>query len=407
MPRTDNFLLTPRIRPRASEELSQKRFDELSKHLLKVSLVLVSFAFFCLLSLGQPDAAFIKSGGTVKMPFANVDVDFGAFFVIGPTVLSAILIYLHIMLAEWEKFGGRYAYHQRLIYFFNIPTPPSRCLSIFIFYILGPGVLLSFALRARGGGTLWVFVTIAYIAAMGLLGLYLWRREANLRKTIMSSIFLTIVFVPFLWPAILVGLLPLQVSRADLSGQDLRYFNLRGANASAANLSGSDLRSMNLLGIDLFSANLEGARMSNSIISGATLRDAKLRGADLSQIVAIGSDLSRADLFGVQLNYSQLMGADLTFALLSQADLSFANLQGADLSFANLQRADLSFTNLQGSNLRRANLEGASLLNANLKNANLNGADLSSTVLTQAQLNDACGDQTTKLPSSLTIGTNC
>jgi hypothetical protein len=79
-----------------------------------------------------------------------------------------------------------------------------------------------------------------------------------------------------------------------------------------------------------------------------------------------------------------LCDADLRRIDLESADLSGANLSGAVLSFADLNHADLI-----GANLRGTNLSGA----------NLSGADLSIALnLTREQLDDACGDATTKLP---------
>ena len=65
-----------------------------------------------------------------------------------------------------------------------------------------------------------------------------------------------------------------------------------------------------------------------------------------------------------------------------RADLSLTDLQGADLSGANLQRANLSEANLQGANLVSANLTKAMSL-------------------TRKQLDEACGDDKTKLPDYL------
>ena len=99
--------------------------------------------------------------------------------------------------------------------------------------------------------------------------------------------------------------------RADLSGVDLRWANLRGADLREADLSGVDLRWANL--------------------REAILRKADLRGADLSM--------------------ANLSGADLSMANLREADLSMANL-----SMANLREADLSMANLSGVDLREADL---------------------------------------------------
>ena len=78
--------------------------------------------------------------------------------------------------------------------------------------------------------------------------------------------------------------------------------------------------------------------------SGANLSGADLSGANLYRAVLSGANLYRAVLSGANLSGANLSGADL-----SGADLSGANLSGADLSGANLYRADLSGANLSGA----------------------------------------------------------
>jgi uncharacterized protein YjbI with pentapeptide repeats len=73
-----------------------------------------------------------------------------------------------------------------------------------------------------------------------------------------------------------------------------------------------------------------------------------------------------------------------------------AKLQGADLRRADLQGADLLGADLQGADLRSADFQGANLRGANLKEAEF---------LTQQQLDEACGDEETKLSEGLTIET--
>ena len=69
-----------------------------------------------------------------------------------------------------------------------------------------------------------------------------------------------------------------------------------------------------------------------------------------------------------------------------------ANLTGAVLKRAYLARADL----------RQAQLSKADLSDAELYLADLRGTDLSQALgLVQAQLEETCGDKTTKLPSDL------
>ena len=174
------------------------------------------------------------------------------------------------------------------------------------------------------------------------------------------------------------------------------------AQVKGADLEGRDLRNADASRAFLAKAKLAGADLSN----GADLRGADLRGADLR-----GADLTFADLNGADLRDADLRDADLTFADLTFADLSGADLSGADLSYADLSDANLLGADLSGADLSGADLSYAELSYADLSYADLSGADLSyadlreAHYLTQAQLDRACGDDTTHLPRGLTIGT--
>ncbi len=135
----------------------------------------------------------------------------------------------------------------------------------------------------------------------------------------------------------------------------------------------------NLQGANLVNANLRLAILTNANLQEANLYQANLQGANL-----INANLQRANLFDATLQGALLLGA---------------NLQGANLTNANLQEASLVEANLQGADLSNANLQGAVL-----RNATLQGADLPIVLgLTQEQLDEACGDAETRLPSGLTI----
>jgi uncharacterized protein YjbI with pentapeptide repeats len=197
-----------------------------------------------------------------------------------------------------------------------------------------------------------------------------------------------------------------QVKSAPLKDANLRYADavsaflakasLIGANLQGAILSGANLQEADLSGAILQKANLIGANLQ-----GANLGGAKLQGADLSSANLQGVNLALAKLQGAQLFLANLQGAKLFFAKLQGAYLRSAKLQGADLRSANLQGADLSLAKFQGANLRGADLEEANLGGANLSGANLTKAK----ELTQKQLDQACGDEETKLPEGLTIAT--
>ncbi|EAF2183548.1 hypothetical protein CLO05_11600 [Listeria monocytogenes] len=95
----------------------------------------------------------------------------------------------------------------------------------------------------------------------------------------------------------------------------------------------------------------ERANLSGADLSYADLRRANLSGADLSYADLRRADLRRANLSGADLSYADLRRADLR-----GANLSGANLSGADLSYADLRRADLRGANLSGANLSGADL---------------------------------------------------
>jgi hypothetical protein len=88
-------------------------------------------------------------------------------------------------------------------------------------------------------------------------------------------------------------------NKKDLSGADLLYDNLDGANLSNANLKGADLRGANLGGANLSNANLRGVNLEY-----ANLASAKLSHADLG-----GANLSNANLNCVIIDAPSLSGA--------------------------------------------------------------------------------------------------
>ena len=102
-----------------------------------------------------------------------------------------------------------------------------------------------------------------------------------------------------------------------------------------------------------------------------------------------------------------LNAADLDHAVLRYATLSGADLQGSRLIGADLTHARLDGAKLSGADLTEAVLDQADLTGAILDQAVLFGANLSDTRnLTITQLEQAFGDTSTKLPSSLMAPAN-
>lgn len=152
--------------------------------------------------------------------------------------------------------------------------------------------------------------------------------------------------------------------------------------------------------LQLKGAEMQGAHLPEAVLTAAQLHKAQLEkanlnGAGLEHAALVAANLADAELIGASLSHSDLQDANLRSAHISDADLRGADLRGADLAKAELVR-----TNLRGANLRAADLDGAILTGADLRGANLFEAK----GLLQNQLDRACTDDETKLPTGLTTG---
>ncbi|MFZ4071078.1 MAG: pentapeptide repeat-containing protein [Caulobacterales bacterium] len=141
---------------------------------------------------------------------------------------------------------------------------------------------------------------------------------------------------------------------------------------------------------------------------------------DPVQIAAVQKgrmDCAKCNLFQADFSYTDMHGRNFAGARLRQSELSLtefdnANLSGVNLSIANAFGARLAHANLSGADLKGGVFVGAYFGGANLKGAQLTGANFAGAELetakglTQAQLNTACGDATTTLPTGLKIP-NC
>lgn len=127
-----------------------------------------------------------------------------------------------------------------------------------------------------------------------------------------------------------------------------------------------------------------------------------------------GASCPGCNLFQGSFGGLEARGLNLSGARLRQADLSLTVMNrtrftNADLRDVNAYGAVFSSSNFAGANLTNASFVGAYLQGSNFSRATLNGANFSgaqltrTTGLTQSQLNRACGDSSTELPSGLRI----
>lgn len=211
------------------------------------------------------------------------------------------------------------------------------------------------------------------------------------------------------WPA--VRMEGCDLSRADLSGGDLREAVLhsliahgtdfRRAHLRDASLPGADFTKANLNGADLaqvcaecacfdggflHGVNLESSRLNKASFRDANLCDAGFQEADLTSVILEGADIRGADFSGANLRAASLSGlrlreARLTGACLAEARLNDCDLEGMELPGADFQGADLQGALLTGTIMPNAHFTGAHLAGAKMaeiewEGACLRGADL-------------------------------
>ncbi len=127
-----------------------------------------------------------------------------------------------------------------------------------------------------------------------------------------------------------------------------------------------------------------------------------------------GANCPGCNLFQADYSNRDLKGRNFAGARLRQSDLSLSvmnrtSFAGADLRDVNAYGGVFSSANFAGADLTNATFVGTFLEGANFRRARLNGANFSGAEmsrvsgLSQAQLNTACGDDSTLLPPGMRI----
>jgi len=127
-----------------------------------------------------------------------------------------------------------------------------------------------------------------------------------------------------------------------------------------------------------------------------------------------GQTCTDCNLFQAELSFKQIKNVSFEGSRLRQSDFTLAtmdgvNFDGANLSISNLYGGRFTGASFKNADLSRAILVGGSFgsadfTGANLGDANLSGAEMErSRGLTQAQLDGACGDASTQLPTGLSV----
>jgi uncharacterized protein YjbI with pentapeptide repeats len=169
---------------------------------------------------------------------------------------------------------------------------------------------------------------------------------------------------------------------------------LDGANLTDADLNATDLRNSSLIG-----TNLEKAALIRSSLAGSKAEKANFARVEGYRTIFAGMSAHGASFASAELQRADFSGADLSGADFQKAELGRANFTGATITgtrftMANLARAQLAGVKFEGP----LDFSGAFLFLTRIEGLDLSAA----TGLKQWQIDDACGDQATKLPAGLT-----
>ena len=117
-----------------------------------------------------------------------------------------------------------------------------------------------------------------------------------------------------------------------------------------------------------------------------------------------GVMMPRAVLTDATLTEAHLSNAKLADANFSRANLSRAIFSNTDFKGAQFNNANLTGAQFQGGQFQNAHFDGTILIDAKLENADFSGANMfRAQGLKQAQLDEACGDERTRLPAGLSL----
>ena len=418
--------------------------DETSKTIRRVFHILVATCLFCAITLGgTPDRQIVVPTATVTLPILNYPLGFPTFLVIGPLVLIALTVYLHVFVVHQRRHPLEVDLRTPMLP--NMGSVSARVITWLLFYWLTPVTLAFFTWEAWPRpieGTLLFWTTIGTTVA--LTWIQVRRCPARWRGWAVPGLLLVLLCFCLALHKLTEDRV-LNLFAENLSGEDLRPMKaldgavLEEANLREAELSGVSFANAQLDRADLRKAKAKRAKFTDARLPGAHLDGADLEGANLSSGYLIGAELNDTNLEAVQADGANLLSAKLVRATLvdaildrakfSHADLSHAKLLRVQLQEANMEAADLTDADLTNANFNRAALpratlknavltgailadvdfrnatfDGANLDGAKLDGARLQGADLSSAQgLAQRQLDQACGDESTRIPAGLSI----
>lgn len=176
---------------------------------------------------------------------------------------------------------------------------------------------------------------------------------------------------------------------------------------SELNLTGARFERASLVSSDLHNAVMDNAVLESADLSRARLSGASLRGANLAKAAAYRTLFDSANMSGADLTKGEFFRSSFRGARLESARLDKGEFPRADFTRADLSGGTFVNANISRATFARSNLGNASFRNAYTYRTDFSDADLWAVLdLTQAQVDVACGNAATILPSGLTAPAN-
>lgn len=357
---------------------SVRNHDEASKTIRRMMMILIAYGFFCLFTLSQPDTAAVGAAqtsataadakaGTFKVPFADINITYSDFIIVGPLILIGFALYLHIFIGYWHRIPLGDA-GKGLPFIFNMNGRTPRFMAGFLFYWWVPVILWVFTYKAGPHGMLEPLLLLTVLTFAVLMFLQI-RRTSSERRSTWDYRCVWGVFVPAAALTFFLG--GQQVTDLSVAA----YNSVRGLVqpvlvASLPSTAPGDDPPPPAV------ADGEGGRPVPKEPGRVLSRTGERVGEPAPRLWPPFRAQSSQDVVRTFLGLKRgldLKGADLRKVDLGKLDLRGADLRGADLSRMNLRSRDLSNANLDGANLQAANLEGANLKGANLFSARMSG----------------------------------
>ena len=218
-------------------------------------------------------------------------------------------------------------------------------------------------------------------------------------KSILSPALLATAFLAVSWQtAAAIDCRSAPAPRIDWQGCDKKLLMLGGSDLQDAKLGEADFSTT-----DLRDANLAGANLEKAKFIRATLAGASAKGTSFARVEAYRTDFS-----GLSAENATFESAELQRSNFGDAQLSNTNFTKADLGRSQFDGAEVGGSRFSLANLARADFRTASFSKpvdfdrAFLFLTRIEGVDLAaSTGLVQWQIDMACGNDETVLPTGL------